>query len=490
MNQNENDGTVKKKSLTINSIFYLAYNLLNVLFPFVTGIYITRVLLPDNVGLIESARNIVQYFVLLAYLGIPTYGMREVAKCRNDKETLNKLYSELMTINSISTIIFSVLYLTICVSVSSIRANFSLYLIVGIVLICNLFNNSFLYEGLEEFKYISIRNFIFKVLSFLLLLLLVKSNDDYLWYAFIGAFGTAGNNIINIINSRKYVKFSLKNLNMMQHIKPILFLVVVTIAIEINSLVDVTMLKLFKGNEIVAFYTYGSKIYKIILQVVNTFTMVLIPRISFYYKNGRFDDFNKLVSKTFKIIIILTIPIIIGIFFVSDYLICRMYTDVYYNSANVLKVLSFIILISPIGYLLGSRILLVTGNEKKMIIPVGTGAIVNIILNYFLIQNYSEIGAAIASVASEFVIMSIYVFMGRKHYSLVNVFNSIIKVIFASTIMFIYLLLISKISLDPLYVTLIQVAGAIMIYFSILIFTKEEVCFSYIKKCFTIFRKS
>ena len=38
-----------KKSIAKNSIYYLIYNVLNILFPFITGIYVARVLLPDSV---------------------------------------------------------------------------------------------------------------------------------------------------------------------------------------------------------------------------------------------------------------------------------------------------------------------------------------------------------------------------------------------------------------------------------------------------------
>ena len=96
----------KEKSLKKNSVFYLIYNILNIVFPFVTGIYVTRILLPEQIGLVESARNIVTYFVIFSFLGIPTYGLREISKYRNDKKELNKVYTELMIINFISTLFF------------------------------------------------------------------------------------------------------------------------------------------------------------------------------------------------------------------------------------------------------------------------------------------------------------------------------------------------------------------------------------------------
>ena len=107
----------KVKSLTTNSIYYLLYNVMNVIFPFVTGIYVARVLLPTNIGDVAYAQNIAQYFVILSFLGIPTYGLREISKVRNEKDKLNKLFSELFIINLISTIFFSLIYFSLILNI-------------------------------------------------------------------------------------------------------------------------------------------------------------------------------------------------------------------------------------------------------------------------------------------------------------------------------------------------------------------------------------
>ncbi len=472
------------KSLTINSVFYLIYNLLNVIFPFITGMYVTHIILPDSIGLVEKARNFVQYFVILSFLGIPTYGLREIAKNRNNKEKINKIYSELMIINGISTIFFTSIYIILIFCIPYCAEELRLYLIVGISIILNLFNNSWLYEGLEEFKYISLRNILFKIISFVILILFVRTTDDYLIYGFISVIGTAGNYILNMINSKKYVKFTFKYLNLKQHLKSIFYLVVVNLAIEIYSLIDITMLGILCDNETVAFYSYGVKIYKIILQIVNTFTMVLVPRISLYYKEGKIKEFNELLTKTLKIIFIITVPMIVGINFTSNYLITQIYGDEYIRSSFVLNILSLIVLISPIGYLLGSRVLLVSNTEKKMIIPVACGAIINIIGNYILINRYKEIGAAIASLTSEFVVMAIYVFLGKKYFKLSSIKDTLFKICASILIMSIFLKSLSILNINMFYKTTFQIIGGIIIYFGCLTIFKEEFICNFINSKF------
>lgn len=323
MGNNHTDGegskpsTYKEKSITKNSIYYSAYQALNVIFPFLTGMYVARILLPDAVGNVAYANNIAQYFVTFAFLGIPTYGMREIAKVRNDKEKLSKLYSELLVINFISTCIFSLIYLVLVLSVASFRQQLVLYVVAGGAIALNALNNSWLFEGLEEFRFISIRNIVFKALCFAALVLFVKSPSDYIIYASINVFGTAGNYIINVIYAPRFAKFSIHGLNLKRHMKSILILVFVNLAIELYSLVDVTMLGIFAEKRNVAYYSYAMRINKIFVSIINSFTIVVVPRMAFYYKENRKKDFNSLLSKTLETLLALGIPMVAGLQIVS-----------------------------------------------------------------------------------------------------------------------------------------------------------------------------
>ena len=261
--------------------------------------------------------------------------------------------------------------------------------------------------------------------------------------------------------------------------KPILYLVTVNLAIEIYSLMDITMMNFWSPRESIAFYKYGNSIEKMLLQVVNTFTMVLVPRISYYYKEKRYGDFNQLVSKGMKLIILTALPMIIGLYFTADFLIRIMYGAQYANSAAVLKMFSVLLLISPTGYLLGSRMLLVTDHESRMVICVGIGAIVNLIGNYFLIPHFHEFGATAASITSETVVMIVYIIYGRKYFQLVKVKESAVRCVIASLLMGGYLLLCRTVISNAWIELLLQITGAVLIYAGSLLVMKEETALQY-----------
>ena len=469
----------KNKSLSKGGVYYLIYNVLNLAFPFITGIYVARKLLPESIGAVAAAQNLAQYFVILAFLGIPTYGMREIAKTRDSHTERSKVFSELFVINFISTCIFFTCYIIVLLIIPAYRESLNLYLIVGISIALNALNITWLYNGLEEFQFISIRNVIFKALALLLLVIFVRKPEDYLKYAVITVVGTAGNYAVNMLYAPKFVKISFKNLELKRHMKSIFYLVAVNLAIELYSLVDVTMMNFMSTKESIAFYKYGHSIHLILIQVINTFTMVLIPRISYYFKEGRKEEFNQLVSKAFKLIVICAVPMIIGIQFTSDFLLVKMYGDAYIHSATILRMFSVLLLVSPIGYLLGSRMLLATDHENLMIISVGIGAIVNIIGNAILIPKYAEYGAAMASIISEFVVMIVYVNLGKKYFSLQGIIQTVAKVVISGLIMSCMLFVLSKLQLENWIILLLQIAGSLLLYPICLLLLKEDVARQY-----------
>ena len=469
----------KPKSISVNSVWYLIYQVFNVIFPFITTLYAGRILLPEGVGRVISAQNIATYFALLAFLGIPTYGRREIAKAQNNKIQLSKVYSELLVINGVSTFVFLVLYIGLILTVRDFRADLPLYLVVGSAIALNFLNNSWFFEGIEDFKFISIRNIIFKAGAFLLLVLLVHDTSDYLIYALLTVLGTAGNYILNVFYAPRYVRFTLRDLNLRRHMEPIFALLAVNIAIELYSLVDVTMIRFLVGEENVAFYSYANGINKILQQVINTFTIVVVPRLTLYYKESRQEEFNALLSKTLNAIFVLALPMICGVEVVASTAIIALYGNEYAASIPVLRFLIVLLMVSPVGYLLGSRVLLVVGKERLMARCVWAGAIVNIIGNFILIPMFYERGAAMASILSELCVAAVYFLLGRKYFKLSLYASEIWKVLIAAVLMSVVSYFIGFVTDVLLIRLIIQIVAGVAVYGIVLKLTSERMVVEY-----------
>lgn len=195
----------EKKSLVKNSIFNMIYKGFTALFPLITTSYISRVLLPAGVGRVGYANTIVAYFVLIASLGIPTYGVKAIAQSGETKEGRSRTFWELFFINLAATLMCIVAYYVFVDNFPHFADRKLLFQIMGLMLVLNIFNIDWFYQGMEEYSYIATRSIIVKILSFVAMLLFVKKAEDYVIYAFILCVATAGNNLLNAWNLRKYI---------------------------------------------------------------------------------------------------------------------------------------------------------------------------------------------------------------------------------------------------------------------------------------------
>lgn len=394
----------KNSNVAINGLFFAGYRVLNILFPLITSVYVARVLLPSGTGRVAYAQNVVTYFTLLASLGLPTYGTREIARTLSSEEKYNETFFELISINTISTTICAVAYYTLCFTIPSFRNDLQLYLVAGLAIVLNYFNIDWLYQGREEYKYIAIRGFLIKALSVALLFLVVREQSDYVAYAGIYCLVLGGNNFVNCIGLKRRVHFTKRKLNLKRHLKPIIILFATTVAIELYTMLDTTMLGIMCSDQVVGYYSYAMKTTKIIITVLTAATTVLLPRLSSTYHISR-ERYKSLANKGIAFLVSVSIPISTYMYFNAYDIVVFLYGNHYENAVETLKILALLIPFISFSTYLGAQILCSANCERDMMVAVSIGAITNILMNAILIPRFYQNGAAIASVASEFIVM-------------------------------------------------------------------------------------
>ncbi|OMC63051.1 flippase, partial [Paenibacillus odorifer] len=182
---------MQKKSLVRNFIYNLIYTGLNLLFPLITAPYVSRVLGATNLGKVNFASTVVNWFVLFAAFGVTTYGVREVAKIKKKGKDLDKLFSEIFIINGVLSIIVTIIYLYVIFNVKEFNSEFSLFLIMSLSIILNMFSIDWFYQGIEEYRYITIRSTVFKVISLICIFLFVKEEGHYVIFGLISILSTS-----------------------------------------------------------------------------------------------------------------------------------------------------------------------------------------------------------------------------------------------------------------------------------------------------------
>ena len=403
----------RQNTIAANAFFNILYKLANVLFPIFSSAYTARILLADGVGRAAAANNNVTYFIILATLGIPAYGIREAAKRRNDREELSELFSELMLINTGLTIFACILFFVSLKIVPVFQQDIKLYLVYGVSIIWNFINVEWLYYGLEQYQFIAIRSIIIRAVALVMLVVFVHSVDDIYYFAAITVFATFGNYLSNICRARKYVSFSISTLKLRQHLKPLLFLALVSISTELYARIDLTMLDIMKENSIVGYYSYSHRLVNLIISLLVSITAVFLPRLAYYYETDT-QRFGKLLQFGTGIVLLLSLPAAAGVSLVSSYLLETLFGFEFIQAAPILCILSIIIPIKCVGDLVCFQVLFCAGKESILMISYFIAMVINFSSNLFLIPRYGAEGAAVASVVSEvFAFIFMFCFSNR-----------------------------------------------------------------------------
>ena len=389
------------RSLARNAGYNMIYQLLNALFPLLSAGYVARILGPEGVGTVASAQNIVSYFTMIAVMGIPAYGTREVARTGENRQALNQLFSELLALNAISTAIAAAGFGLL--TVGFFPDSFLLYSVVSLELLFNFFNIDWFYQGREEYGYITARNLVVKVISLAALFVFVRQKQDYILYALIHSLAIGCNSCFNIIHAGKSVSVTVRNLDLNRHLKPVLFLMMSGVTASLYNKVDITMLSAMADPDSVAFYVNSHKVVAIVLTLVTSISAVFLPRLSYCYSAER-EKYEAYLSQGLKIVLLLAVPACIGLVLVSEDMMQILFGTYFLPAADVLRVLAVFTIIKGAGDILCYQAIISSGNERMLIGARIAAGIANILLNAAMIPGYGPVGAAIASVAAEIVV--------------------------------------------------------------------------------------
>lgn len=467
----------QQKSLKLNAILQLIKTFTSLIVPLITFPYSSRILGPVNIGKVNFSTSIIQYFVLIAGLGIGSHGIREIAKVRDDKEKLTKVTGELFSLFLIATAVAYAAFLLCLFFVPKFEEYKFLLILCSTTIFMVPFGVDFVYNGIENFGYITGRTILFQIISVVSLFLFVKEENDYYQYAAVMVFSGTGANILNFFHLRKFISFRnlFKNLNIRQHLKPVFILFAMTIATQVYKIIDSSMLGFLCSDYEVGLYSAATKINNMVLSIVTAATGILLPRLAYVLKNKGREEFNALALKGIDILFILALPCTIGLNIVSQNITLALSGDKYLDAVSAMKILNPIIVITGLSGFIGRQLFIPLNKEKWTLISVVAGMVANISINAILIPSYGANGAAIGTLISESLVTVIQFIMLANFFSILMVLKKFMISFFNSLIMGIAVYFVS-INIRHLIINLVfSIITGGSVYFTLLYVQKNQI---------------
>lgn len=468
-----------KKSIKKNYIYNTCYQILMLLTPLITTPYISRVLGADGIGQVSYAESIVSYFVLFATLGISTYGQREISYVQDSKRDRSIVFWNTKLLQVVTSAIVLCAYFSYLIFTESSV----LYYILSLNIIAVMFDVAWFFQGSEEFGKTVLRNVVFKLINIAYVFLVIKTKDDVLWYAFGLAFFLLLSNISLWGYLPRYIqKIHFKDLNPFKDLSVVLSLFIPTIAIQVYTVLDKTMIGIITNSSFEnGYYEQALKISRIVLMLVASLGTVMIPRIGYHFQKGDTEEVKRLMYRGYRFVWFLGIPLCFGLISVSGNMVPWFFGDGYDKVAVLLKILAFIILAIGINNVTGLQYLIPTKRQNTFTLTVLIGAGTNFIMNLILIRYFQSVGAAIASVTAETVIAVVQLIIVRKELSSLRVLREGVHYYIAGGAMVIVLFFIGKILSPSIIHTGILVVTGAVVYFIMLFVMRDEFLISNMK---------
>ena len=481
---------MKNKSLKLNAMLNGVKQCCSVIFPLITFPYISRVLQAENYGKYSFSYSIVSYFALIAALGISKYAIREGAIRRNNPEEIKLFASQIFTINLITTVFAYILLFMTVFFVKNLQDYNSLIIILSSTIIFTTIGVDWINTIYEDYLYITVRYIIFQIISLIALFVFVKSKEDYLIYAFITVFANGGANILNYIHTRKYVKVSIvRALEMHVHIKPMLILFANNLAITVYINTDIVLLGVFQNDMVVGVYSIATKIYIIAKNLINAVITVMVPRLSLYLGEKRHEEYHYLLNKLFSTLIILIMPVVTGMFMMSNNIIYIVGGEQYIMGTTSLKILSIALAFAVMSSFFTNAVLLPNKLESKFLISTVTAAMVNLMLNFITIPLFSLNGAAITTVIAEVTVLIMSIYYCKDKFILNAVFRQILSCAVGCVFIVVCCLLVQLIISNIWWETIISVISSSLIYITFLLCIKNEIVIELLKPFMKLFSR-
>lgn len=456
-----------------NFIYLSMYKILEMILPMITSPLLSRRLGAEALGTYSYTYSIVSIFAVIAQLGIYNYGMREIAKVRDDKEKLNQTYSDIFFVHVISGIFVTIIYF------SSIflfmNKDILIFIIQGGVLLSVILDNAFLFVGIENIKTITIRDAIAKFATFLFVLLLVKNPNDLVLYSIIMVSGTLVCRIISLIYARKYVRLVKPSLQRSKkHLKPMIILMIPILASTIYQSMDKIMIKLLYGKEYVGYYECASKAL-IPRNIITAIGTVMCPHIANLYVQGQKEQVTKKINESLTISMVMSYIFAFGITSIAKEFAPWFWGENFSVCSSMLVGISFSIPCWTIGEVIRNQYLLPIGKDKEYMASFIFGVIVNLVLNLILIPKYGAMGAIVSTIIAELVMSGVQMYLARGKISYFKSIIDSIPYLIISIIMLICVRLISRIITGNLFISVVIELLTGLVIYTLLVIAYEAI---------------
>lgn len=403
-------------SIKTNILYSSILTTANYIFPLITYPYVSRVLGVTNIGICNFVDSIVNYFSMFSLMGIVAVGIRNIAASKTDKAQLSKTLTNLFWLNTLSTLVVVAAMCVAILCVPKFYEHKELMFIGVMKVIFSYLMIDWFYRGIEDFKYITNRGLLIRMMYVVGIFAFVRDKGDYGIYYLLSVMMIVVNAILNLWHSTKFarISFNLKNVEIRKYLPSFLTLGLYIILTSMYTTFNVAYLGFACDETEVGYYTTATKLHTIFLSIFSAFTGVMLPRMSSLISEGNEEDFKKMISKSIRVLIAFAFPLIVFTEVFSRQIISVIAGPGYEMAIVPMQIVMPLILIIGYEQIIVIQVLMPLKKDRAIFIGSLAGAVAGIATNILIVGQLRSIGSAIVWFMSEIVVLAVSQYYTNK----------------------------------------------------------------------------
>lgn len=391
----ENNKTAK--TLFANFTYLSILEIIGLLLPLISYPYVIRTVGADNYGVVVFCQAIIAYVVIIINFGYNVSATRKISENRTNVFKIREIYSSIVYQKLL---IFAICLVSGLFVLIFLKYDYSVILL-GFIGLCiqEVFFPTWLFQGLERMKFITIITFVAKCSCLILIFLFVHDKKDYACIPVLYSIGGFFTSVLSVIILKKkfdiyFVKVS--KYRMKEDFLESLPFFTSRLSAIVMERGNVLVIGTFFSYDMVAIYDLCAKIVSILKTPFSLVAQVIYPNVA-KSKN------MLLVKKSIKIVLLFGAFVCLFVYIFAPNIILLLSDTSMLGAVSILKIMVLYVPIVGISYLFGASVLVVKGYSREYNLSVVYSVLLYILmlLSFISFSKVNLYTMALAFVAPE-----------------------------------------------------------------------------------------
>lgn len=412
----------KKMNIVFKNFTYLSIlNGLNIVLPLLVIPYLTNVIGVAHYGVYAYILVLVQNINVVTQYGFQFSATKKISQNRDDHSFLEQYCSNILCARFLVATLCIALVLALSHWALDTSDRFFMFLTAIGMIYGDVFIPTWLFQGLERMKYMTIVNASSKILFTILIFVVVIRPEDYEYIMLLNSLGFLLAAILSMLLVRKQFKIRLPKPRMKEvfsELRESLSLCFSMIGIDLYRNMNVVVLNFFVSDAAMGVYALAERVIKAAQSFITPVSQALFPHMSLKIKQEGVGKSMVLLRRAAIFLFILTIVVALGIFFCGDFLVSLVGKD-FSEIKPLMNWMYPVLIFGCMNFLLGFVGLVNLNQQKYFFFAVFISGTISLGLLFWLARYWGIQVAAMTMSLSEVLLflacLSRLLYLNRKN---------------------------------------------------------------------------